>query len=246
MLEETGYFNASPVHAFRRRAESKRSASNSSKIAERIDRTDSRRRRHHARGRRKRLTGTARGIRKATDQTRQNHRRVGQSQRPAHGQATPTSTENRSRPAIPASAFRFSSIRTAATFRVSRRGRLRYHGPLRDRRPKDDVFFVTETLAIAGRHRTRAGRQHVAGGGVRHRQRDAPATRSLIVQETEYTGAGKHHQAPARVRRGTRHRRPFRRPERPKFPGKSIVLPEAARSDSGRRHRFGSTYGSVT
>lgn len=104
-----------------------------------------------------------------------------------------------------------------------------------------DVFYVTEVLAtIEGMERGPAGNTSLAAGIAL--ARELPEDEILVVQETEYTGAGKHPQAQldfarrngVEVRRGD---------PKDNVPGKAIVIPErfdqlqVSEMDLGRMRR---------
>ena len=86
-----------------------------------------------------------------------------------------------------------------------------------------EVFYVTELLAkLEGLERGPAGNTSLAAALVL--ARDLPAEEIVVVQETEYTGAGKHHLAQLSFARaqGIEIRRGDPRENEP---GRRIVLP---------------------
>jgi hypothetical protein len=88
-----------------------------------------------------------------------------------------------------------------------------------------EVFYVTEALAkLEGLERGPAG--NTAMAAAMSLARDLPRDATVVVQETEYTGAGKHHWAQLNFarQRGVEVRTGD---PRENVPGKSIVIPEA-------------------
>lgn len=89
-----------------------------------------------------------------------------------------------------------------------------------------EVFFVTEMLAsLEGIERGPAGNTSLAAAfalAQEYSQDDV-----IVVQETEYTGAGKHHQAQLAFAKTMGIDVRFGDPEE-EIPGKSIVLPDSA------------------
>jgi len=104
-----------------------------------------------------------------------------------------------------------------------------------------EVFYVTEALAkLEGLERGPAG--NTAMAAAMSLARDLPRDATVVVQETEYTGAGKHHWAQLNFarERGVEVRAGD---PRENVPGKSIVIPEspeqirATEMDLGRMRR---------
>ena len=89
-----------------------------------------------------------------------------------------------------------------------------------------EVFFATEMLAaLEGIERGPAGNTSLAAAF--SLAREYPADEIIVVQETEYTGAGKHHQAQLDFAKKMGIEVRFGNPEE-EIPGKSIVLPDSA------------------
>lgn len=87
-----------------------------------------------------------------------------------------------------------------------------------------EVFFLTQTLALLeGIERGPAGNTSLAAAFSLAREMDRDQI--IIVQETEYTGAGKHHQAQLSFARQNGIEIRFGNPAE-EVPGKSIILPE--------------------
>jgi threonine dehydratase len=87
-----------------------------------------------------------------------------------------------------------------------------------------EVFFITETLAtLEGIERGPAGNISLAAAFVLAQKMDVDDI--IVVQETEYTGAGKHHQAQLSFARSHGIDVRFGDP-RQEIPGTSIVLPD--------------------
>ncbi|HET6499012.1 MAG TPA: pyridoxal-phosphate dependent enzyme, partial [Coriobacteriia bacterium] len=104
-----------------------------------------------------------------------------------------------------------------------------------------EVFYATEALAkLEGLERGPAGNTAVAAA--MSLARELPSDATVVVQETEYTGAGKHHWAQLNF---ARERGVTVRAGDPResVPGESIVIPEApeqvraAEMDLGRMRR---------
>ncbi|MFH0993634.1 MAG: 2-amino-4-oxopentanoate thiolase subunit OrtB [bacterium] len=167
------------------------------------------------------LTGTARGIRKTTDQTipiigasvnlkglhmADDHDFNRKSFTTGHtGFGLPFMT-NPDRSDVPRSAAR--PLRYIDRYVTVQQG---------------EVFFMTETLAcLEGIERGPAGNISLAAAFAL--ARELPADRILIVQETEYTGAGKHHQAQLAFARSRGIEIGFGDPAT-EIAGRSIVLP---------------------
>lgn len=90
-----------------------------------------------------------------------------------------------------------------------------------------EVFFMTETLvALEGIERGPAGNISLASAF--HLAQQYQEDDIIVVQETEYTGAGKHHQAQLSFARKMGIEVDFGNP-RNEVPGKSIILPEDIR-----------------
>lgn len=86
-----------------------------------------------------------------------------------------------------------------------------------------EVFFMTETLvALEGIERGPAGNVSLAAAF--HLAQSLEQDKIVIVQETEYTGAGKHHQAQLSFAKANGIDVYFGNPK-DEVPGKSIVLP---------------------
>lgn len=86
-----------------------------------------------------------------------------------------------------------------------------------------EVFFMTETLvALEGMERGPAGNVSLAAAFCL--AQSLPASDIIVVQETEYTSAGKHHQAQLTFARQNGIDIRFGNP-REEIPGKSIILP---------------------
>jgi cysteine synthase len=87
-----------------------------------------------------------------------------------------------------------------------------------------EVFFITETLsALEGIERGPAGNTSLAAAfSLAQELKD---DQIIVVQETEYTSAGKHHQAQLAFARKNGINIYFGNPEE-EIPGKSIVLPK--------------------
>jgi len=87
-----------------------------------------------------------------------------------------------------------------------------------------EVFFITETLAaLEGIERGPAGNTSLAAAF--SLAQELKEDQIIIVQETEYTSAGKHHQAQLAFARQNGIDIYFGNPE-DEIPGKSIILPE--------------------
>ncbi len=87
-----------------------------------------------------------------------------------------------------------------------------------------EVFFVTEALTILeGIERGPAGNVSLAAALAIARTMDQD--RVIVVQETEYTGAGKHHQAQLAFARSRGVEIRFGNPDE-EVPGRSIILPD--------------------
>lgn len=87
-----------------------------------------------------------------------------------------------------------------------------------------EVFFVTEMLAILeGIERGPAGNTSLAAAFSLAQELDED--KIIVVQETEYTGAGKHHNAQLAFARKNGIEIAFGNPEK-EVPGKSIIIPE--------------------
>jgi hypothetical protein len=87
-----------------------------------------------------------------------------------------------------------------------------------------EVFYVTEAMAkLEGLERGPSG--NTAMAAAMSLARDLPSDATVVVQETEYTGAGKHHWAQLNFARenGVEVRRGD---PAENVPGKSIVIPE--------------------
>ena len=88
-----------------------------------------------------------------------------------------------------------------------------------------EVFFATEMLAaLEGIERGPAGNTSLAAAF--SLAREYPADEIIVVQETEYTGAGKHHQAQLDFAKKMGIEVRFGNPE--EETRKSIVLPDSA------------------
>lgn len=87
-----------------------------------------------------------------------------------------------------------------------------------------EVFFMTEALSVLeGIERGPAGNTSLAAAfSIAQEMRD---DQIIVVQETEYTGAGKHHQAQLSFAKSNNIKISFGDP-REEIPGTSIVLPE--------------------
>ncbi|MGD9605318.1 MAG: 2-amino-4-oxopentanoate thiolase subunit OrtB [Bacilli bacterium] len=86
-----------------------------------------------------------------------------------------------------------------------------------------EVFFMTETLvALEGIERGPAGNVSLAAAF--SLAQTLPANQIIVVQETEYTSAGKHHQAQLSFARQNGIDVYFGNPQ-DEIPGKSIILP---------------------
>jgi len=87
-----------------------------------------------------------------------------------------------------------------------------------------EVFFMTEALtALEGIERGPAGNISLAAAFAL--AREMPAEEIIVIQETEYTGAGKHHQAQLAFARSRGIDLHFGDPAT-EIPGTSIVLPQ--------------------
>lgn len=87
-----------------------------------------------------------------------------------------------------------------------------------------EVFFLTQALALLeGIERGPAGNTSLAAAFSLAREMDRDQI--IVVQETEYTGAGKHHQAQLAFARKNGIEIRFGNPA-DEVPGKSIILPE--------------------
>lgn len=85
------------------------------------------------------------------------------------------------------------------------------------------VFFITEALTVLeGIERGPAGNTSLAAAF--HLATELPDEAIIVVQETEYTGAGKHHQAQLSFARDRGIAIAFGDPKT-EIPGKSIILP---------------------
>ena len=88
-----------------------------------------------------------------------------------------------------------------------------------------EVFFMTETLAaLEGMERGPAG--NISLSAAFSLAQTMPADQMIVVQETEYTGAGKHHNAQLAFARSQGIDIRFGDPQ-DEIPGQSIVLPQA-------------------
>jgi len=88
-----------------------------------------------------------------------------------------------------------------------------------------EVFYVTEALAkLEGLERGPAG--NTAMAAAISLARDLPSDATVVVQETEYTGAGKHHWAQLNFARENGVEVRLGDPTE-SVPGRSIVIPEA-------------------
>lgn len=104
-----------------------------------------------------------------------------------------------------------------------------------------EVFFMTEALSrLEGMERGPAGNTSLAAAfSLAHQM---PSEQCIVVQETEYTGAGKHHNAQLAFARSRGIDIRFGNP-RDEAPGQSIVLPqspeliEAQPADLGQMRR---------
>nr|HPN61331.1 PLP-dependent lyase/thiolase [Bacilli bacterium] len=86
-----------------------------------------------------------------------------------------------------------------------------------------EVFFMTETLvALEGIERGPAGNTSLAAAF--SLAQSLPASQIIVVQETEYTGAGKHHQAQLAFAKQNGIKVDFGNPQ-DEIPGTSIILP---------------------
>lgn len=101
-----------------------------------------------------------------------------------------------------------------------------------------EVFFITEALArLEGMERGPAGNTSLAAAF--SLSQTLPQDRAIVVQETEYTGAGKHHNAQMSFARRNGIDIFFGDP-REEVPGKNIILPrtpediKAQPADMGR------------
>jgi cysteine synthase len=95
-----------------------------------------------------------------------------------------------------------------------------------------EVFYVTELLAkIEGLERGPAGNTSLTAAVTLARQMDRDAI--VVVQETEYTGAGKHHNRQLSFARENGIEVRFGDPA-DNVPGKTIVLPESLDQVRGR------------
>jgi len=87
-----------------------------------------------------------------------------------------------------------------------------------------EVFFMTETLvSLEGIERGPAGNTSLAAAF--SLAKELPEDKIIIVQETEYTGAGKHHQAQLSFARQMGIDIKFGDPKN-EIPGKSIIFPK--------------------
>jgi 2-amino-4-ketopentanoate thiolase beta subunit len=87
------------------------------------------------------------------------------------------------------------------------------------------TFFLTESLAILeGIERGPAGNTSLAAAFAI--AKEMPRDQIIVVQETEYTGAGKHHQAQLAFAKERGILVTFGNPKT-EIPGQSIVLPDA-------------------
>ena len=92
-----------------------------------------------------------------------------------------------------------------------------------------EVFYITEALvALEGIERGPAGNTSLAAAF--SLARSLPEDKIIVVQETEYTGAGKHHQAQLSFARSQGIDVRFGDP-RTEVPGRDIVLPGRALDD---------------
>ena len=86
-----------------------------------------------------------------------------------------------------------------------------------------EVFYITEALAsLEGLEKGPAGNTSLAAGF--YLAQTLPEDQCLVVQETEYTGAGKHVNAQLSFARSNGIDIHFGNPEE-EIPGKSIILP---------------------
>jgi cysteine synthase len=168
------------------------------------------------------LTGTARGVRRATDKKVQivgasvnlsglhmasDHDFNRKSFTTGHtGFGVPFMT-NPDRSDVPRSAAR--PLRYIDRYVTVRQG---------------EVFYVTEALvALEGIERGPAGNTALAAAV--SLARELPEDKIIVVQETEYTGAGKHHQAQLSFARAQGIDVRFGNPH-DEIPGQNIILPE--------------------
>ncbi len=87
-----------------------------------------------------------------------------------------------------------------------------------------EVFYVTEAMAkLEGLERGPSG--NTAMAAAMSLARDLPADATVVVQETEYTGAGKHHWAQLNFARENGVEVRAGDPAE-NVPGKSIIIPE--------------------
>src|SRR5699024_8169546 len=87
-----------------------------------------------------------------------------------------------------------------------------------------EVFFITETLAeLEGMERGPAGNTSLAAAFALARELDEDQV--IVVQETEYTSAGKHTLAQLSFSRQNGIEIKFGNPDE-EIPGKNIILPE--------------------
>jgi hypothetical protein len=87
-----------------------------------------------------------------------------------------------------------------------------------------EVFYVTEALAkLEGLERGPAGNTAMAAAV--SLARDLPSDATIVVQETEYTGAGKHHWAQLNFARANGVEVRVGDPAE-SVPGRSIIIPE--------------------
>ena len=90
-----------------------------------------------------------------------------------------------------------------------------------------EVFYMTEALvALEGIERGPAGNVSLAAAF--SLAQELPEDEIIIVQETEYTGAGKHHQAQLSFARQMGIEIKFGDPQT-EIPGKSIILPKSSK-----------------
>ncbi len=99
-----------------------------------------------------------------------------------------------------------------------------------------EVFYVTELLTkLEGIERGPAGNTSLTAAVAMARQMDRDQI--VVVQETEYTGAGKHHNSQLSFARENGIKVYVGDPAE-NVPGKTIVLPERLEQVRGAKHRI--------
>jgi 2-amino-4-ketopentanoate thiolase beta subunit len=221
LLDETGYFAASLYSSF---GVSRHRDARLLELAEEMTERTGAPPTHvvitHAGG--GNTTGTARGLKRAGATGDRDRQRLGRPLAAAHGERhrlQPQELHHRAHGLRRALRHLARPRRRAA----QRRALAALHGPLPHRLAGRGLLRHRGAGQARGA-RARSGRQHRDGRRDVAR-RDLPRDATVVVQETEYTGAGKHHWAQLNFARemGVEVRAGD---PRENVPGKSIVIPE--------------------